>query len=582
MKKRYRKDLVKQITRRKNTITKIVSGIVIGDDIDFVGAIGSCVQARNAESSPDPDNQEDKVASKDSFRLLAIGNSFSDNAEKFMYPILDAFGVKEIVVANLYIGGCSIETHVNNAASNANAYTYRKNTTGVFQNTSGVSMAAGLADEDWQYITLQQASDYSGVESTYDGKIKALLSYAVDAVAHPDSVVTAWHMTWSYQQNSTHSAFVNYNNDQATMYNSIVACVKNNIDASCDFDCIIPSGTAIQNARTSYIGDTLTIDGYHLDELGEFMAGLCYVLRLTGWNVADINKDKLPQQIMPYYDMAIESVLNALKKPFAVTPSAYKTDPSAAIKRNDYRTISNVAYSNASETCKLDIYAPQDAANADVVIEFHGGGLTGGSKTDAGYVAIGKELASRGIGFVSVNYRYFPEAKSDEFFKDAADAVKYVKDHASEYGFKRIFVSGQSAGAYIATMLAFNTAYLQNVGIDVAEIDGWLIESGQPTTHFEILSRRGVSSSAEVVDEFAPMYYVKSSMSFRNMLLMSYTDDIAGRLKQNTELYNKLVELGMGDEVTFKVLYGQHVVGSNVAYRGRYFYSDIILDFLQK
>ncbi len=545
-------------------------------------SVVACKPPQEPIVTPQPGKQEDKVASKDSFKLLAIGNSFSDNAEKFMYPILDAFGVKEIVIANLYIGGCSIETHVNNAVSNANAYTYKKNTTGVFQSTNGVSMVTGLADEDWQYITLQQASDFSGDESTYDGKIKALLSYAVDAVAHPESVVTAWHMTWAYQQNSTHSAFVKYNNNQITMYNSIVACVNNNIAKDNSFDCIIPSGTAVQNARTSYIGDTLTVDGYHLDDLGEFMAGLCYVLKLTGWNVEDIDKDKLPQQIMPYYDMAIESVLNAIETPFAVTPSTYKTDPSTAIKRNEYRTISNIEYSNVSNTCKLDIYAPQNATNADVVIEFHGGGLTGGNKTDAGYVAIGKELASRGIGFVSVNYRYFPEAKSDEFFKDAADAVKYVKEHASEYGFKRIFVSGQSAGAYIAMMLAFNTSYLQNVGIDVADIDGWLIESGQPTTHFEILSRRGISSSAEVIDEFAPMYYVKSSMSFRNMLLMSYTDDIAGRLKQNTALYNKLVELGMGNEVTFKVLYGQHVVGSNVAYRGRYFYSDIILDFLQK
>lgn len=522
------------------------------------------------------------MAQKDSFKLIAIGNSFSDNAEKFLYPILDAFGVEQIVIANLYIGGCSIETHVNNALTNANAYTFKKNTSGVFESKNGATMAEGLVDEDWQYVTLQQASDYSGDMSTYDKKINALLSYAKGELAHPETVVTAWHMTWAYQQNSPHGAFPKYNRDQMTMYNSIVKCVQDVIIADENFDYVIPSGTAIQNARTSYIGDTLTIDGYHLDELGEFIAGLCYVLELTGWDVNDMDKNKLPQQIMPYYDIAVESVLNALANPFAVTASSHTTDPSAAIARKQYEIRSDIAYSNASDTCKLDIYSPQNVSDTDVVIEFHGGGLTGGSKTDAGYVAIGKELASRGVGFVSVDYRYFPAAKTNEFLTDAAAAVKYVKDHAFEYGFKRIFVSGQSAGAYIAMMLSFNPAYLKDVGVDVKDIDGWLIESGQPTTHFAILSRRGESRIAEVVDELAPMYYLKHSMDFDNMLLMAYTNDIEERLAQNTRLYNKMVELGLADKVQFRVLYGQHVVGSNVAYRGRYFYSDIILNFLQK
>ncbi len=548
-----------------------------------LGAAGCTSDTPSPKPEPKPEpGKEEEMVSKDSFKLLAIGNSFSDNAEKFMYPILDAFGVKEIVVANLYIGGCSIETHVNNAANNTNAYTYRKNTTGVFQHTQGATMLDGLQDEDWQYITLQQASDYSGDISTYDAKIDALADYAQSSVAHPDKLVTAWHMTWAYQQNSTHSAFPKYDRDQAVMYQSIVDCVKTVIKPSKKFDYVIPSGTAVQNARTSYIGDTLTIDGYHLDQLGEFIAGLTYVLRLTGWDVKDIDKEKLPQQILPYYDVAVESVLNALKKPYTVTYSEHTEDPYAKVERNKYEVISNVSYSEASPTCKLDMYIPENASGVDTVIEFHGGGLTGGSKTDAGYVAIGKELASRNVAFVSVNYRLFPEAKTDEFFIDAAAAVKFIKDNAASYGFGKIYVSGQSAGAYIAMMLAFNPAYLSGAGINISDIDGWLIESGQPTTHFEVLARRGLDSNAEIIDEFAPMYYVSGDMQFKNMLLMAYTDDMAGRLNQNTKLYEKLVECGHGDDVRFKVIFGQHVIASNVAYRGRYFYSDIILDYLGK
>ena len=48
------------------------------------------------------------------FKILAVGNSFSVNALKHVYSILNSFGINEIVVGNLCIGGCSIETHYNN------------------------------------------------------------------------------------------------------------------------------------------------------------------------------------------------------------------------------------------------------------------------------------------------------------------------------------------------------------------------------------------------------------------------------------------------------------------------------------
>lgn len=68
-------------------------------------------------------------------------------------------------------------------------------------------------------------------------------------------------MTWAYAENSTHSDFPRYDRDQMTMYNRIVAATNAKIDTNDRIFGVIPAGTAVQNARTSYIGDNLTADG---------------------------------------------------------------------------------------------------------------------------------------------------------------------------------------------------------------------------------------------------------------------------------------------------------------------------------
>ncbi len=46
--------------------------------------------------------------------ILAIGNSFSQDATRYLHAVMQAGGVAGRVV-NLYIGGCSLEQHWRNA-----------------------------------------------------------------------------------------------------------------------------------------------------------------------------------------------------------------------------------------------------------------------------------------------------------------------------------------------------------------------------------------------------------------------------------------------------------------------------------
>jgi acetyl esterase/lipase len=116
---------------------------------------------------------------------------------------------------------------------------------------------------------------------------------------------------------------------------------------------------------------------------------------------------------------------------------------------------------------RLDLYKPTVArAAAPVVIFIHGGGWNSGDKNL--YRFVGAALAEQNWISVSINYRLYPTGKFPALMQDAAMAVKYVHDHASEWGGdpNRIYLLGHSAGAHIAVMLALDNEYLQQVGGD--------------------------------------------------------------------------------------------------------------------
>ena len=65
-------------------------------------------------------------AQTDTLKVLAIGNSFSEDAvEEHLSSLAQAEGLT-VVIGNMYIGGCSLERHVNNLRGNLKEYRYRK------------------------------------------------------------------------------------------------------------------------------------------------------------------------------------------------------------------------------------------------------------------------------------------------------------------------------------------------------------------------------------------------------------------------------------------------------------------------
>ena len=263
-----------------------------------------------------------KVIKPNTIRILFIGNSFSDDTAEHIPDILKNLGYENFEIGNLVIGGCEINTHYFNAVYNYANYEFRYHNGETWDRKVGrrnQTFAFGVEYSEWDVVSLQQVSGYSGLPETYD-KLDDLAD-EVKKLAKNPSVKIVFNMTWAYQQGSNHSNFYNYNRDQMTMYNAITSTVQSNVKYT-----VMPSGTAIQNARTSFIGDTLTRDGYHLHEyLGRYIASLAFVSKL-------LNEDLSTLTWKPYGVteeqklVAIESALNAVKTPFSVTESKYKAE----------------------------------------------------------------------------------------------------------------------------------------------------------------------------------------------------------------------------------------------------------------
>ncbi len=223
-------------------------------------------------------------AQQKTVRILAIGNSFSQDAvEQYLHELAEAEGISTII-GNMFIGGCSLERHVKNARDNAPAYAYRKiGTDGKKREKGKMSLETVLADEDWDYVSLQQASPFSGMYETYEASLPELIEYVKARL--PKKTKLMLHQTWAYASTSKHSGFKNYNCNQLTMYQAIADAVKKAAKAN-KIKIVIPSGTAIQNARTSFIGDHLNRDGYHLDvKIGRYTAACTWFERIFKHNV---------------------------------------------------------------------------------------------------------------------------------------------------------------------------------------------------------------------------------------------------------------------------------------------------------
>ncbi|MBR6619734.1 MAG: DUF4886 domain-containing protein [Clostridia bacterium] len=240
-------------------------------------------------------------------KVLSIGNSFSTDAHKFLHT-LAALNGEDIYTANLFIGGCSLETHFTNVLGNNAYYDYEINGS---EAQEKISIADALERNKWDIVTIQQASPYSGMYETYQPYLNNLAELVKSKLPE---VKIYFHQTWAYEADSPHPGFANYSNSQQKMYDCIVyasqqACKA--IDAK-----LIPTGTVIQTVRNGIKvfdyengGTSLCRDGFHLsNDYGRYTAAATWLKSLTGKNIISDTFNNLNPNLIK----AINDIVNSL------------------------------------------------------------------------------------------------------------------------------------------------------------------------------------------------------------------------------------------------------------------------------
>jgi len=213
-------------------------------------------------------------------RILAIGNSFSEDATCYLHGIAQAAGV-EMQVLNLYIGGCPLEKHWRNIEEQAELYQYQEN--GVLTDRYG-SIEEALEQEKWDFIVTQQASHDSGWINTYEPFLGWITQWLQKKAPQAKLCL---HETWAYEIDSDHWGFARYERSQQKMYDRLRECYHSMAEKY-DLE-LIQSGDIIQQMRGMEAfhvpsgGMSLCRDGFHMSFVyGRYLLACIWAKKLLG------------------------------------------------------------------------------------------------------------------------------------------------------------------------------------------------------------------------------------------------------------------------------------------------------------
>ncbi|MCD7843694.1 MAG: DUF4886 domain-containing protein, partial [Clostridiales bacterium] len=263
------------------------------------------------------------------FRILVIGNSFSVGSTEYLYQVASDAGYA-VVVGNLSKKDKGLDDHWGYAKNDSAVYTYRKNSTGTWKTIgeTSVTMTTAVEDEAWDLIIFQQHSIDSGLSSSFyssaGDNYLTLLSNYVTKLCSNSKVKIGFEMTWAHRSDSGNSVYKStFGGSQLTMYKYICSTTKSAVAASGAVDLIVTTGTAIQNARSSYMGDTLNRDAKHLSYgLGRWLAAMS-LASACGMDLSGVTAINSDDDYGSYSSLHLEvlkqAIADAEKTPYAVT-----------------------------------------------------------------------------------------------------------------------------------------------------------------------------------------------------------------------------------------------------------------------
>lgn len=323
--------------------------------------LGLCACGGTTDQPDDSTGNESAAATlpqePKTLKVLTLGHSLAVDAGHMLALIAAAEGYDGLKVGTLYYSGCRLSQHLKFLENDEPVYKLylsdsSKPSTPTI--TSDITMKSALRFDNWDVIVMQDGAWESAEDEQYkDGELEKIQAYVNEHKLNPNAVF-AWHMYWVYptdpelqamhpnDPNPITEGYVAYGNDRTTLFNAVTECVKNNILTNETFATVIPSGTAIENAHTTYMGDRdLYRDYAHASDFGRVIAGYVWYCTLLGIDhLDDIKLTGIPKAYFQSNsgmqdveftqldkDIILESVNNALKNPYQITQSQYTEAP---------------------------------------------------------------------------------------------------------------------------------------------------------------------------------------------------------------------------------------------------------------
>ena len=238
-------------------------------------------------------------------KILSIGNSFSQDAQRYLYRLAKKAG-DTFKTVNLYIGGCSLRTHYINALEDKADYWFEYN--GEYPGLA-VSIKQLLISDDWDVITLQQASHFSAHYETYTPYLENLLEYVKKYCPHSKIYI---HQTWAYEDGSERLRDIGKFDTADEMFKNIreaYAKAAKTIQA----DGIIPCGQAMLNATKMGI-EKIHRETFHASYgAGRYLLALTWYKALTGKDITNNDFDDFDE---PVSDKVRQIVIKAVNAAF--------------------------------------------------------------------------------------------------------------------------------------------------------------------------------------------------------------------------------------------------------------------------
>lgn len=253
-------------------------------------------------TSCDTDAQEPQYDGKvypakktdNTLRILAIGNSFTENMTLHLPRLISDAKADSVVVAYAAYAGASLEYQHSHLNSPDATYLWDVSLGGqpFIQDTARQSLPFCLDYADWDVIVIQQRSSLAGKWETISPYLDAVIRHL--RTGHPRARI-AWQMTWALASHfDKPEEFALYNGSREEMELAIESTTEK-IVATGLIDMVIPSGRAIAAARRAEVdttGNELSPDGRHLDEgAGCYIAACCaYETLIAEWAGVDVTE----------------------------------------------------------------------------------------------------------------------------------------------------------------------------------------------------------------------------------------------------------------------------------------------------